>query len=119
MQISIFVSYSLYILISVIIVLSSSKEQQQPNSNKTLKYDDISSIYNWAKKNGIYINPNMQLNKNSDNDLNHTFYYFTSNKKIKNNTLLLRIPFSILISPESLDKMYKKGKNKKLSNLLN
>ena len=119
MQISIFVSYSLYILVSFLIIISSSKEQQQPNSNKTLKYDDISSIYNWAKKNGIYINPNMQLNKNSDNDLNHTFYYFTSNKKIKNNTLLLRIPYSILISPESLDKIYKKGNNKKLSNLLN
>ena len=121
MQIFLFSYYSIFILSSFLIIFSSQKKanksKEQHSSNKTLKYDDISSIYMWAQKNGIYINKKLILNKNSQNDINHTFYYFTANETIKNNTLLLSIPSSIFISPNSVDKMYKKGKNKKLANL--
>ena len=121
MQIFLFSYYSIFILSSFLIIFSSQKKanksKEQHNSNKTLHYDDISSIYKWAQKNGIYINKKLNLNKNSQNDINHTFYYFTANETIKNNTLLLSIPSSIFISPNSVDKMYKKGKNKKLANL--
>ena len=118
MQQFFFMNFSLFYILSFLIVASTSKDQQ-PNSNTSVKYDEISSIFNWAKKNGIYINQNLVLHKNLDNDLNHTFYYFKSNKTIKNKTLLLSIPSSIMITQESLEKMYKKSKNKKLGNLWN
>ena len=118
MQQFLFMNFSLFYILSFLIVASTSKDQQ-PNSNTSVKYDEIFSIYNWAKKNGIYINQNLVLHKNLDNDLNHTFYYFKSNKTIKNKTLLLSIPSSIMITQESLEKMYKKSKNKKLGNLWN
>ena len=118
-----FTQYALFILLSFLICLSSTKKSNKDkklhDSNKTLKYDDISSIYNWAQRNGIYINKALSLNKNRENDINHTFYYFTANETIKNNTLLFSIPSSILISQQSLEKMFKKGKNKKLANLWN
>ena len=118
-----FSQYSLFILLSFLICFSSSKksnkDKERNDSNKTLKYDDISSIYNWAQRNGIYINKQLRLNKNLQNDINHTFYYFTANETIENNTLLLSIPSTILISQKSLEKMFKKGKNKKLANLWN
>ena len=118
-----FTQYALFILLSFLICFSSTKKSNKDiklhDSNKTLKYDDISSIYNWAQRNGIYINKALSLNKNRENDINHTFYYFTANETIKNNTLLFSIPSSILISQQSLEKMFKKGKNKKLANLWN
>ena len=118
-----FTQYALFILLSFLICFASTKKSNKDkklhDSNKTLKYDDISSIYNWAQRNGIYINKALSLNKNRENDINHTFYYFTANEIIKNNTLLFSIPSSILISQQSLEKMFKKGKNKKLANLWN
>ena len=118
-----FTQYALFILLSFLFCFSSTKKSNKDkklhDSNKTLKYDDISSIYNWAQRNGIYINKALSLNKNRENDINHTFYYFTANETIKNNTLLFSIPSSILISQQSLEKMFKKGKNKKLANLWN
>ena len=118
-----FNQYALFILLSFLICFSSTKKSNKDkklhDSTKTLKYDDISSIYNWAQRNGIYINKALSLNKNRENDINHTFYYFTANESIKNNTLLFSIPSSILISQQSLEKMFKKGKNKKLANLWN
>ena len=118
-----FTHYSLFIPLSFLISFSTPskvhKDKEQHNSNETSKYDDISSIYNWAKNSGIYINKNLCLNKNSQNDINHTFYYFKANETIKNNTLLISIPSSIMISQDSLEKIFKKGKNKKLSNLWN
>ena len=125
MQLSFFSQCSLYFLISFLIFYSNSKkipktkEKQELNTNKTIKYDDISSVYTWAQKNGIYINTNLILHKNSPNDLNHNFYYFKTNKTIKNNSLLLKIPYSIMISQESLNEMHQKGKNKKLAKLWN
>ena len=119
----VFSQYSLFILLSFLICFSSSKksnkDKERNDSNKSLKYDDISSIYNWAQRNGIYINKQLRLNKNLQNDINHTFYYFTANETIENNTLLLSIPSTILISQKSVEKMFKKGKNKKLANLWN
>ena len=106
---------SLFYLFSFLIVFSSSKKPKKSNYKKQNKYDEISSIYNWASKNGIYINPNLSLIKNAQNDLEHNFYYFKSNGTIKNNTLLLKIPSSIIISQKSLEKMYKNSKDKKLS----
>ena len=108
---------SLFSLFNFLIVLTSSKKQQKQNSKKKNKYDEISSIYNWASKNGIYINPNLSLNKNAQNDIEHIFYYFKSNNTIKNNTLLLKIPSSIIMSQKSLEKMFKNSKDKKLSHL--
>ena len=49
---------------------------------------NFKGIYTWASKNGIYINPNLSLNKNAQNDIEHIFYYFKSNNTLKNNTLL-------------------------------
>ena len=94
-----------------------SKKSAQSQSTEKKKLDDITSIYNWATKHGIYINPKLGLTKNSQNNSDHNFYYFKANKKIKNHTLLLRVPSSIMISQKSLEKMYKDSKNKKLSNL--
>ena len=125
MKISFLFYFSIYFSLSFLLILSSSKKvknsknKQELKSKEKLKYDDISSIYQWAQKNGIYINNNLQLFKNSENDLNHNFYYFKTNKTIKNNSLLLSVPSSIMISQESLEKMHKKGKNKKLANLWN
>ena len=97
-----FNQYALFILLSFLICFSSTKKSNKDkklhDSTKTLKYDDISSIYNWAQRNGIYINKALSLNKNRENDINHTFYYFTANES---------------------KKMFKKGKNKKLANLWN
>ena len=125
MKISFLFYFSIYFSLSFLLILSSSKKvknsknKQELKSKEKLKYDDISSIYQWAQKNGIYINNNLQLYKNSENDLDHNFYYFKTNKTIKNNSLLLSVPSSIMISQESLEKMHKKGKNKKLANLWN
>ena len=64
MQIFLFSYYSIFILSSFLIIFSSQKKanksKEQHNSNKTLQYDDISSIYKWAQKNGIYINKKLQ-----------------------------------------------------------
>ena len=83
------------------------------------KIDDITSINKWAKKNKIYINENLRLYKNDLNDNNHNFYYFKSNNKIDNNTLLLKVPSNIMISQHYLDNFFKKTKNKKFASLWN
>ena len=101
---------SLFLMLSFLISISLSIENEQ-------KYDEISSIYNWALKNGIYINPELRLYKNSQNNSDHNFFYFKTNNTIKNSTLLLRIPSSIMITHKSLEKMYKNSKNQKLANL--
>ena len=95
---------------------SKSKSEKKPKSShkSSKKIDEIESIMNWAKKNNIYINPNLKLNKNNDN--NHNFYYFTSTTDIPYNTTLLKVPQSIMISQSSLDNHFKSTKNK-FSNL--
>ena len=84
------------------------------SKHKPKKIDDIPALMNWAKKNNIYINPFLTLNKNKDNT--HHFYYFTSNDTIPNNTVLLKVPYDIMISKNSLEKSLKETKNK-FSNL--
>ena len=117
MQKSLSFNFLLYFIFSFLIVISSSKEKAQSQPTDQKKLDDITSIYKWASKNGIYINPKLGLYKNSQNNSDHNFYYFKANKTIKNHTLLLRVPSSIMISQKSLEKMHKNSKNKKLSNL--
>ena len=117
MQKSLFFNFLLYFIFSFLLVISSSKEKAKSQPTDQKKLDDITSIYKWASKNGIYINPKLGLYKNSQNNSDHNFYYFKANKTIKNHTLLLRVPSSIMISQKSLEKMHKNSKNKKLSNL--
>ena len=107
MQKSLFFNFLLYFIFSFLIVISSSKEKAQSQPTDQKKLDDITSIYKWASKYGIYINPKLGLYKNSQNNSDHNFYYFKANKTIKNHTLLLRVPSSIMISQKSLEKCIK------------
>ena len=110
----------MFVIYFIKIFLFICQKTQEINKSKkdiTKPIDDISSIYKWARKNGIYIHNNMQLNKNKINDLKHNFYYFISNSTIPNNTLLLKIPSNIMISQPALDNIFKTSKNKKYSNL--
>ena len=100
-----------------ILIFTSSKSSKSTQDIKNNKIDEISSIYSWAKKNKIYIHENLSLKKNEINDINHNFYYFKSNAKIPNNTLMLKIPSNIMISQNALENILKKSKNQKLSNL--
>ena len=57
----------------------------------------------------------MHLNKNID--ASHNFYYFTSNSQIPNNTLLLRVPYDIMISQSSLENHFQEKRSKKFAYL--
>ena len=105
----------LFIFTVLILIISKSVKHSNPIDNN--KYDEISLIVNWAKKNNIYIHDYLSLKKNELNDIKHNFYYFKSNTKISNNTLLLKIPSSIMISQNSLVNFFKKSKSEKLSTL--
>ena len=100
-----------------ILIFTSSKSSKSTQDIKNNKIDEIKSIYSWAKKNKIYIHENLSLKKNEINDINHNFYYFISNAKIPNNTLMLKIPSNIMIYQNALENILKKSKNQKLSNL--
>ena len=78
--------------------------------------DVISSILEWAKNNNIYINNKLILNQKKNAD---QYYYFSADNKIPNNTLLLKVPYDIMISQFSLNEIYKGSKNKKFENLWN
>lgn len=94
---------------------SETKTKSKPKSkSKSRKSFDIPSIMEWAKKNNIYINENLTLNKNSND---RDFYYFTANKTIKNNTLLLKIPYNMTISQSNIDNYLKSIKHKKFEHL--
>ena len=80
------------------------------SKHQSKKIEDIPALMKWAKKNNIYINPNLTLTKNADNK--HHFYYFKSNSTILNNTVLLKVPYDILISQDFLDKLLKENKKK-------
>ena len=80
------------------------------SKHQSKKIEDIPALMKWAKKNNIYINPNLTLTKNTDNK--HHFYYFKSNDTILNNTVLLKVPYDILISQDFLDKLLKENKKK-------
>ena len=91
------------------------KNKQKRNEKIQNVKDKIFSILLWAKTNNIYIQENLILNKS--NDSTHNFYYFSSNSSISNNTLLLKIPYNIMISKETLSKYLTQNKNNKISNL--
>ena len=104
-------------LVLIIIIqpsISLKKNKQKKNEKIQNEKDKISSILLWAKNNNIYIQENLILNKNIDSSTNN-FYYFSSNSSISNNTLLMKIPYNIMISKETLSKYL--NKNKKISNL--
>ena len=75
--------------------------------------EEINTILKWAESNNIYINENLLLNKNSH--YYNNFFYFTSNSSIPNNTILLKIPYNIMLSQISLNKHFHDIKNKKWS----
>ena len=106
-----------FIFFIIIFQLSlSTKNNKNKKDKKIHNYKDIPSlILLWAKNNNIYIQKNLILNKNKDTF--HNFYYFTSNSSIPNNTLLMRIPYNIMISQEILKEYINRSKNKKFLHL--
>ena len=109
-----------FIFLVLLIIIQPSfslkKNKQKKNEKIQNEKDKISSILLWAKNNNIYIQENLILNKNIDSSSNN-FYYFSSNSSISNNTLLMKIPYNIMISKETLSKYLNKNKNKKILNL--
>ena len=107
------------LLILIISISSANKKTKKKKSTlthkKPIEEDEISVLYKWAKKNNIFINDKLTLNKN--NDLSHNFYYFTSNSFIPNDTILLRVPYDIMISQSSLEKHFQEKRSKKFAYL--
>ena len=97
---------------------STTKKFKKKKSESTPKNkieEEIPFLYKWAKKNNIYIDNKLKLNKNTDSF--HNFYYFTSNQYIPNNTILLRVPYDSMISQSSLEKYFKEKRSKKFAYL--
>ena len=113
----IIISFNFIFIFLIILYPSFSLKKKKSKSNVIIgnKKFEISSILNWAKINNIYIHQDLVLNKNID--ASHSFYYFTSNSSISNNTILMRVPYNIMISKELLLEHYNKNKNKKFSEL--
>jgi len=106
----------LFILISSISTEKKSKKKKSVSKPKKVNIEEeIPSILKWASKNNIFINNNLILNKNTDPS--HNFYYFTTNSSIPNDTVLLKVPYDIMISQSSLEKYFKSKKNKKFAYL--
>ena len=59
----------------------------------------IPTVLEWAKNNDIYINPKLTLNKRLKRD---NYYAFFADSKIPNNTLLLRVPYNMMITQKNL-----------------
>ena len=114
------IKYNSFFLSILIIYFSISSFCLKKNKlKKTIKHIDdkfeIDSILSWAKDNNIYINEHIILNKNTNSS--HNFFYFTSNSSIENNTVLLRVPYNIMISKDNLIEHFNKAKNKKIFDL--
>ena len=108
--------FSFFIIISLLSIIYSHKNTKKKKSNitKNIKLkEEIPSILEWAKKNNIYINENLTLNKNTDSDSSHNFFYFTANSSIENNVVLLKVPYDIMISQNTLNIHFKEKKYKK------
>ena len=108
------------LIIFSLLIISISEKSNKKKTYKKQKIkpdskDTIENIYSLAKKNNIFINEKLQLNKNTD--ASHHFYYFTSNSQIPNNTLLLRVPYDIMISQSSLEKHFQEKRSKKFAYL--
>ena len=105
-------------LLLLSVTISEKTDKKKTNKKQKIKIDsknEIETLYDWAKKNNIFINSKLRLNKNTDSS--HHFYYFTSNASISNNTLLLRVPYDIMISQSSLEKHFQEKRNKKFAYL--
>ena len=114
------IKYNSFFLSILIIYFSISSFCLKKNKLKKIikPVDDkfeIDSILSWAKDNNIYINEHIILNKNTNSS--HNFFYFTSNSSIENNTVLLRVPYNIMISKDNLIEHFNKTKNKKIFDL--
>ena len=108
----------LFIIISAVFTDKKSKKKKtNQTSKKPVIEEEIPSLYKWAKKNNIFISDKLTLNKNKNTDLSHNFYYFTSNSIIRNNTVLLKVPYDIMISQSSLEKHFQEKRNKKFAYL--
>jgi hypothetical protein len=103
--------FIIYILISNVCTDKKAKKKKVNKKKKVIKEEEIPSLYKWAKKNDIFINDQLTLNKNTDSS--HNFFYFTSNSPIHNNTVLLKVPYDIMISQSLLDKHFKEKHIKK------
>ena len=110
---------NIFVFIVFIIIFHHSfsiKKNKEKKIKKIQNHTDIpSSILYWAKNNNIYIQKNLILNQNKD--ASHNFYYFSSNSSIPNNTLLMKIPYNIMISKEILKEYINRSKRKNFLNL--
>ena len=86
------------------------KEKKVINNEKNV----TKLILSWAKKHNIYINDKLALIQNFNKD---NYFYFSAERKIENNSLLLKVPYEIMITQSSFNNIYKKSKNKKFENL--
>ena len=91
-------------------------KQAKQTKNKDIEdnLDVATSVIEWAKKNNIYINNKIVLNRKTHRNKH---FYFSADRYILNNTLLLKIPYDMMISQFSLNEMYKDSKNKNLQKL--
>ena len=110
-----FQSLIIFILISSIVLEKKEKKKKQKTTKKPFIEEEIPSLYKWAKKNNIYINDKLTLHKNTDSS--HNFFYFTANSFIPNDTVLLKIPYDIMISQSSLEKHFQEKRSKKFAYL--
>ena len=106
--------YSSFLLLILTSNLCNTKYNNKKATNINIE-KQIASILNWAKTNNIYINKNLILNKNTD--YSHNFFYFTSNASIPSNTILLKIPYNIMISQNILNNQFHEIKSKRWSPL--
>ena len=116
-------NYLLIILLIFLISFTNSKKKpkQTKQKHKKIKRDPLENITNiiptvldWAKNNSIYINPKIVLNKRTKRD---NYFSFYADSKIPNNTLLLRIPYTMMITQKNLYDTYKSIKNSKFEGL--
>ena len=98
---------------------TKKKEKKERKTKKVIKEektDIISSCLEWAKNNNIFINDKIVLTKKINRD---KYYYFSADSRIMSNTLLLRVPYKMMITQNSLNEIYKNSKNKRFENLWN
>ena len=107
----------LQIILSSVICLKNKKPKKtiKSTNQEEIINKQIKSILLWAKKSNIYINEKLKLNKNEDSS--HNFFYFTSNSSIPKGTILLKVPYNILISQNTLYNQFVVNKNKKWCNI--
>ena len=95
----------------------AKKEKKQKKPKKVDKEDNIDiikSTLDWAKNNNIYINDKIVLNRKTHRDKH---FYFSADRRLLNNTLLFKVPYSMMISQFSLNEIYKNSKHKKFQDL--